>query len=281
MKMCTVASLFLGYQMLIIVILGSTVLIQEHPTICQTLGFLIQYFFLSAFCWMSAMSGEVWSTFRQLGGSVHSDIRFRNQRNRFYYFNLFSWGFPGLVTIVTLTMHLLPEEKTVSIVAPGFGNDSCFLHGYATQMASFHGIIALMLVINLLFFMTSSYALLFGIWAPSRDMDNRSRSNTRQMFGIIVELFLLIGLTWLADVVYLVINWYNGQAHTGWEIVIFDIINSLQGLLIFLVLICKPRMRRTIRASLAPALKCFNHKPFDTVEGCGKGEPHQAALAVQ
>ena len=131
MKMCTVASLFIGYQALIIVILGSTVILQDFPVICQILGFLIQFFFLSAFCWMSAMSAEVWSTFRQLGGSFHSDMRFRNQRKRFYHFNLYSWGLPLLVTIVTLTIHLLPEESTLSIITPGFGQDTCFFNGYA------------------------------------------------------------------------------------------------------------------------------------------------------
>ena len=118
-------------------------------------------------------------------------------------------------SLLSLLRYTMSEETTVSIVAPGFGHDSCFLHGYVAQMAYFHGIIALMLVINLLFFMASSYALLFGIWAPSRDTDNGSRSNTRQMFGIVAELFLVMGLTWLADVVSLVINWNNGHAYTS------------------------------------------------------------------
>merc|ERR1711874_40881 len=140
MKMCTVAALFLGYQMLVIAILGGEELQQRFPVLCQTLGLAIQYFFLSAFCWMSSMSGEVWTTFRQLGGSVHSDIRLRNQRSRFFYFNMYSWGLPGVVTIVTFAIHVLPQEVAVSIVTPGFGDDTCFFHGYAAQMAYFHGI---------------------------------------------------------------------------------------------------------------------------------------------
>ena len=72
MKMCTVAALFVGYQMLIIVILGGADLLQLYPGLCQLVGFMIQYFFLAAFCWMSSMSGEVWTTFRQLAGSNYS-----------------------------------------------------------------------------------------------------------------------------------------------------------------------------------------------------------------
>ena len=168
--------------------------------------------------------------------------------------------------MVTLIIHLLPEDETLSIVTPGFGDDTCFFHSYPAHLAYFHGIIAAILVINLVFFILSAYALLFGIWAPSRDSDNGTQHKTRAMFGIVVELFLVMGLTWSADVVSLVINWNYGQAYAGWEIVIFDIINSLQGFLIFIVLICKPRMRGIIRASLSPALTCFTHKSFDTVD---------------
>ena len=70
--MCTVAALFIGYQMLIIVMLGGSDLLQLYPGLCQVVGFMIQYFFLAAFCWMSSMSGEVWTTFRQLAGSSYT-----------------------------------------------------------------------------------------------------------------------------------------------------------------------------------------------------------------
>ena len=70
------------------------------------------------------------------------------------------------------------------------------------------------------------------------------------MAGVVVELFLVMGLTWLADVASLIVNWRSGRAYAGWEILVFDLLNSLQGVLIFLVLVCKPRVRRTILSSL-------------------------------
>ena len=38
MKMCTVAALFIGYQMLIIVILGGGDLLQLYPQLCQVIN---------------------------------------------------------------------------------------------------------------------------------------------------------------------------------------------------------------------------------------------------
>ena len=47
MKMCTIASLFIAFKVLII---------EDYNILCQFLGFLYQYFLLSTFCWMYAMS---------------------------------------------------------------------------------------------------------------------------------------------------------------------------------------------------------------------------------
>ena len=93
------------------------------------------------------------------------------------------------------------------------------------------------------------------------------------MLVVVTELFLVMGLTWVAEVnmsvqyictvynrfllqvVSTVISWRRGEAYSGPEILVFDVINSLQGLLIFLVLICKPRMRVKIRAAILDLAK--------------------------
>ena len=180
--MCTVAALFVGYQMLIIVILGGEELPVLQPGLCQALGFVIQFSFLAAFCWMSSMSGEVWTTFRQLAGSGQSEFRQRTQRRRFYLFNLYSWGLPGVVSLVTLLCHVLDNEN---LVRPGFGEDTCFFSSYLAQILYLHGIIALILVINLGFFLASAYSLLFGLWSSSNAPDSSGRfARTRSAFSI-------------------------------------------------------------------------------------------------
>ena len=72
MKMVTVAALFVAYQLLLLAILGGRSLPGLQPGLCTALGLAIQFSFLAAFCWMSAMAGEVWATFRQLAGSNYS-----------------------------------------------------------------------------------------------------------------------------------------------------------------------------------------------------------------
>ena len=228
---------------LILAILGGEELQQGYSTVCQALGFSIQYFWLAAFCWMSAMAGEVWTTFRHLAGSNQSRS---SQTRRFYYFNLASWGLPALVSLITLVIHLTSSHP----LAPGLGTHTCFFSGDLQKLLYLHGIIAVILLINITFFLATTYSLLFGLWAPSADGDTRRYEKTKQMLGVVVELFLVMGITWVADVISTFINWRRGEVYLGWEIVVFDVINSLQGLFIFLVLVCKKKMRERIRLSL-------------------------------
>ena len=86
-------------------------------------------------------------------------------------------------------------------------------------------------------------------------VERRTERLKAQMVAQMVELFLVMGLTWVADVISTFINWRRGEVYYGWGIVGFDVINSLQGLLIFLVLVCKQKMREKIRLALVSQLQ--------------------------
>ena len=97
-------------------------------------------------------------------------------------FNLYSWGLPGVVSLVTLLCHVLDNEN---LVRPGFGEDTCFFSSYLAQIIYLHGIIAIILVINLGFFLASAYSLLFGLWSNAGSGDSAGRfARTRSVMQI-------------------------------------------------------------------------------------------------
>ena len=99
--------------------------------------------------------------------------------------------------------------------------ESCY---QTVKVAYFHGPLAMLLTINLVLFLSSAYSLLFGIWAIPREDSSTSSRGSRQMFWIVLELFLVLGLTWLADVISLLLNWANGSAHVTFEVFVFDVL---------------------------------------------------------
>jgi len=254
MKMSMVAALFLGYQWFLIILLSGPLLLSQ-PGLCRALPLLMQNSFLVAFSWMSAMSWEVWVTFRQMGGSRAWEERQRGQRTRFRWCSLLCWGVPTILTVVTAIIEFMPTRLLVEgTLVPGLGLDKCFFSSYSAQVAYFHGPLALLLVFNLSLFLSSAYSLLFGIWAiPREDTNSTSSRGSRQMFWIVLELFLVLGLTWLADIISLALNWVYGSIYIGYEVFFFDAFNALQGFFIFLVLVCKSRIRSLIKRSISDA----------------------------
>ena len=178
------------------------------------------------------------------------------------------WGTPTILTVATAIIEFMPEGFLIEgTLVPGLGLDKCFFSSYSAQVslwndgeisnvkivdakvAFFHGPLAALLIFNLTLFLSSAYSLLFGIWAVPREDTNANSRGSRQMFWIVLELFLVLGLTWLADIISLSLNWAYGSVYVGYEVLFFDAFNALQGFFIFLVLVCKSRMRSLIRSA--------------------------------
>ncbi|XP_066952176.1 uncharacterized protein [Macrobrachium rosenbergii] len=84
--------------------------------------------------------------------------------------------------------------------------------------------------------------------------------------GLYVKLFMVMGITWLAEV----ISW---QEKTCEAWIITDIINSLQGVSIFIIFICKRNLLKKVRSKWEPYLrhvkevvgsKRLSHSKFST-----------------
>lgn len=72
-------------------------------------------------------------------------------------------------------------------------------------------------------------------------------------FMLYLKLFIVMGVNWLAEI----ISWASGS--DGSELVwyVTDIGNSLQGVLIFLIFVCKKRVLNLLNKKLCPRFQLF------------------------
>lgn len=70
-------------------------------------------------------------------------------------------------------------------------------------------------------------------------MNEHAFCSTRLGF-VCLKLVLVMGVTWIADVISWAHNVWYGDPHYIWMIT--DLINALQGVLIFLVIGCQPQV---------------------------------------
>ena len=96
------------------------------------------------------------------------------------------------------------------------------------------------------FFLTSKH--LYESWKFTKSqLNNESsiricprRQKANQNFKVILKLFVIMGITHFSELIGFTLSWIYGRDQV-WKYFVFnDMINLLQGVLIFIVLVCKP-----------------------------------------
>ena len=93
--------------------------------LCEILGVLFHFAYMSAFFWFSAMSHFIWKAFKERPRLYKQNYGFANPKFKGYA--LFAFGCPALVSIVTVILQHLPEEMQQNFIAPRINNGTCQL----------------------------------------------------------------------------------------------------------------------------------------------------------
>lgn len=105
---------------------------------CEFIGLLIQFSQMSAFFWLNSIGYHVWSSFRKFRDPNQGcKVKLGIFDKRFKWYALYAWGFPLLISTVTLIMQKLPEDAIGS--HPGIGkNKQCTLEPTWGKLFYFH-----------------------------------------------------------------------------------------------------------------------------------------------
>ncbi|XP_010282978.1 PREDICTED: putative EGF-like module-containing mucin-like hormone receptor-like 4, partial [Phaethon lepturus] len=175
-----------------------------------TAGFL-HYLFLACFAWMFLESLHLFLTIRNLRVlNYTSASRFRRR-----YIYPVGYGMPAIMVAIAAAVH--PH---------GYGTFSCWLSLEGGFLWSFLGPVCVVVLVNLLFFLTTLWTLRDKL--SSLNADVTALKNTRLMTFKALAHICILSCTWGLGLL---------QAQ-GVNIVVafvFTIVNSLQGAFIFLV----------------------------------------------
>ncbi len=253
--MAFILTLFFAYLFVSAIAFGHLQLIinkdrgQEFSPTCRVLGFLVLFFFLSTFCWMNVLSYDIFRKFTRLRGSsdgASSGSRgggrqaAREQRRRLLLYASYATGLPSVVTVITLVVEYLPDSYHG--VRPGFGVRTCFFDTSLASFLFFHLYLVVMQMTNLVLFALTSRAL-FRTWRASRHLSRHSKRATaakrQDQIRVIAKLFVVMGVTWMSEFVLFLCSWIFGKDAVWKYFVVNDVLNLSQGILIFIVLVCK------------------------------------------
>ncbi|XP_066952174.1 uncharacterized protein [Macrobrachium rosenbergii] len=225
---------------------------------CKFIASVTHFSFLAAFFWLNVMCFDIWWTLKSMRPVPETG---ELSRLRFKLYSLYSWGCPLVIAVVSAIIQSLPES--VKVIRPNFGDAKCWFSKDVSLWAYFYGFVLVLVIANIIFFCQVAYIL---IVAQNDPILQRTRQQDRERMGLYVKLFMVMGITWLAEV----ISW---QEKTCEAWIITDIINSLQGVSIFIIFICKRNLLKKVRSKWEPYLrhvkevvgsKRLSHSKFST-----------------
>ncbi|XP_012064501.1 PREDICTED: probable G-protein coupled receptor Mth-like 1 [Atta cephalotes] len=227
-----VACLMMGDILMAIIQLAGDSL---HGASCKAFAIMAHFFFLAAFFWLNTMCFNIWWTFRDLR-PVSLEKGQETLRLRVYA--CYAWGGPFLVAGLAALLDHLPPQPQYTFLRPRFGEKQCWFYGDMEILAYFFGPIGVLLAVNLMFFAVTARELTCGLWKGEFVKSTTERATLGR---ICMKLVIVMGVTWVADVV----SWAVGGPQYIWYFT--DLINAFQGVLIFAAVGCQPQVRAALK----------------------------------
>ncbi|KAG5347764.1 MTH2 protein, partial [Acromyrmex charruanus] len=234
--MAAVTTLAVSYTVLSIQHLRSNTDDDDY-IICVSLGFILYFAFMSAFFWMNIVAFNVWRC-----------VWFKNkikEQSLFYAYCVWGWGGPTCFLVAALTTHHMSGNH----LRPGFGEYTCWFSGAKETWAYFYGPVAVLLILNMLYLGMTSWRL----WHQYREYTGSKLRILRFKCLLYIKLVLVMGITWIFELLSFAIGSRMDEFCFFFVRIPTDLLNGLQGFIIFLLLVAT---RKRVRKLLAKKRLC-------------------------
>ncbi|XP_075992177.1 putative G-protein coupled receptor Mth-like 3 isoform X2 [Anticarsia gemmatalis] len=222
-------------------------------TVCTLLGYGIYFGFVSAFFWLNVMCFDIWWTF----GSVRTVQPMRKagaELRRFLWYSLYAWS--GSI-LLTLIMYLFDKYPVSVYLDANIGEGMCWFGAFQNTKSDWPHYIFFVIPMGLITFVN------FVLWVLTArhcarvkaevhrlqagsvgDRAKRRFRIDRAKYVLTGKLWVVMGAGWISELLSTLTN------EPPWLWAVVDLINELQGVFIFVILVMKPKLYYLIRKRL-------------------------------
>ncbi|XP_068158102.1 G-protein coupled receptor Mth-like [Drosophila tropicalis] len=237
---CYMGSLFVGYLMLLLEMYKSFL---KYFYLCYITGYLGYFSILAAFFWLSVMSLDLWSSFR------NTNVNRSKPGNRFLIYNLYAWCGPLLLTILISILDQVFFNNTDYVWIPGVYFSGCWIKvSDWSAMIYFYGPMLILIIFNTTLFILTAFEIMKikkELRNIVRHQERKQKLNSdKQKYSFFLRLFLLMGVSWSFEIVsYLV------QNNVTWSYIflVSDIFHYCQGVIILVFFVWKRSIYESLR----------------------------------
>ncbi|KAJ0181769.1 hypothetical protein K1T71_002491 [Dendrolimus kikuchii] len=225
-----------------------------NSVFCTMLGYGIYFGFVAAFVWLNVMCLDIWWTF----GSVRTIQPLRKagtERRRFLWYSLYAWS---TSTLLTITMFLFDRYPVAKFLDPNIGHDRCWFGAVQNTQSDWPHYIFFVIPLGLvsctnfiLWVLTARHCArvkseVHRLQAGSvGDRVKRRFRIDRAKYVLTGKLWVVMGAGWISELLSTLAN-----SEPQWLWTVIDLLNELQGVFIFLILVFKPKLYYLIRKRL-------------------------------
>lgn len=209
-------------------------LVRDERDFCVSSAIITYYSFLAAFTWMFAVSLDIWRSLRLATTQLRTSYSGRKQWRKFFINSVCCWFVPAIIVLAAVIVENSPPGSVMEEMRPGFGvrPGICWFSSRKALLVFFAAPISVVMLLNAIFF-TSSALMIYSTTASTA-------GGPRRDFRLYLRLAVLMGLTWSVGLL-------AGFLDTPLLWVVFVVLNTLQGLFIFLAFTCTQKMMRSLR----------------------------------
>ncbi|XP_068700614.1 uncharacterized protein [Montipora foliosa] len=204
---------------------------------CEVIAIFLHYFVLCSFTWMNAMAYDVHKTLTSSDGGPGPN-RQGNHNKRLVGYCLYGWGVPALLVSFFV---IIDQVLIKGFIGYGDGEAYCFISKPKAVLYFFVAPVALIMLFNAFALV---HTVLHIVKTRKRTPKVTNQRNSTEVALIGVKMASVMGVTWIlgiaANVQTLSFLWYP-----------YVVLNSLQGLFIFLSFAVSRRSLELYRAKIA------------------------------
>uniref|UniRef100_A0A336LUJ7 CSON004731 protein n=1 Tax=Culicoides sonorensis TaxID=179676 RepID=A0A336LUJ7_CULSO len=208
------------------------------PNFCTISGYIIYFSFMLSFFWLNTMCFDIYWTFRGVRSNTSA-------KKNFMYYCVYAWGMASFITILALSIDISNVNQEYK---PGmYYTQTCFLsHNKLVEFLYLYMILLILVCSNITFFVVTALRIkrVQRETAAVVDAGNSGRHSRQNYdnyrFMLYLRLFIIMGVTWSMELLSWVISHDSPWFYAS------DLVNCLQGVLIFLLVVCNDKVRRLV-----------------------------------
>jgi G protein-coupled receptor Mth (Methuselah protein) len=216
-----------------------------------------QFCFLHAFFWMNVLSFDIFQTFRNVmvnNREIASGTANNHKKKRLAIYTMYAVGVPLIISVITVIVEFveISQGSLTEKIKPYFGRRKCFFDPSQKLSAFIFFYLPLLLIqVSNVGFFIATIIKLRHTWRQSRRVRVNSVPQSQlEHFKIAAKIFLIMGITWFFEILSFMLEWKWDNEKPKVIFYFNDCINLLQGVLLFVVLICKSKILKKLRQRL-------------------------------